>query len=135
MSPSRPIEERLDAEVYEIGRAVAALQAMRARLAALRDGTDTPLEQLTDHLATHFQEQCIAACALARICKQQHAASVRTLGDTATDLLGDVTPIARLLELVHGAAPADTREGALAIKLIDAASALRSGHAPMRRSA
>src|SRR5262249_52381518 len=129
------VEERLDAEVFEISRAVAALRAMRARLAALRKAVDTPLDQLADHLQPHFQEHCIASCALARHCKQRHAGSAIALGDSASDLLGGTTLIVRLVDLLHGATPADDRERALALRLADAAAALGNRAGLMRRSA
>jgi hypothetical protein len=135
LSPSRPVEEQLDAEVFEIGRAVAALQAIRARLVTLRNGGDAPLEQLAEHLQTHFQEQCIAACALARVCKQNYADRAVALGDVAGDLLGGTTPIIRLIDLLHGMTPADDRERVLAVRLRDAASALVPVAQTTRRSA
>jgi hypothetical protein len=135
LTPSRPVEERLEAEVFAISRAVAVLRAMHARLAALRIGADTPLEQLASQLQTHFQERCISSCVLARVCKQHHADQPVVLGDIAVDLVGADTPIARLIELIHGATPSDALERAIAGRLIDAASALQAAAHRMGRSA
>lgn len=129
LTPARPVEEQLDAEVYEIRRALSSIARTRSLLAELRNGVPIPLEEVAEDLRFNFQEPCVGSCVFASHCEQQHVGTVRVLGDAATDLIGADVSIARVVQLAGGAAATSERERELARLLTDAEAAL--GH-PLR---
>lgn len=130
LRPAQPVEERLDAEVREIERAVATLAAVRIRVQAQRARDDARLEDMFQDLPRNYQDSCIGSCILAGICQRDFAGKARRLGDRASGLLGPDMPIGRVIELVNGAAPKNRRERDLVPELLLAANAI--GYRPRR---
>jgi hypothetical protein len=120
LSPAPPFLEILEAEVYEIERAIRALAAARARLAALRGATPTPLENLLPDLTINFQESCQATCIMATPCRERFAGRARLLGDDAAELFDPQADIVRIAELAGGGAPSTPEEAAIAPFLVEA---------------
>jgi hypothetical protein len=131
--PAPAVQESLDSEIYEIQRAVDVLRQARVRLNARRRVVDSPLEQLVDEIPTRLQEGCMRTCILASWCEGNRAGGAPILGDAAADLLGEDMAITRVVRLIGGAPPADTREVELQRVLTDALRAL--GRGPRRATA
>jgi hypothetical protein len=125
LSPAPPVEERnLDAEVFEVTRAIRVRCEVASRLAALRADQHSPLAEIADDLAINYQESCVKGCVFASHCKRQCGGTARTLGDSAADLLGPDTDLDRIAALLDGAEPTSAEETALLPLLLDAVSAL-----------
>ncbi len=135
LRPSPPFEETLDAEVFEITRALQVLATIRQRLDRLRAASDTPLEQIAGDLQINYQEHCVSSCILATVCKRRCDGQAAQLGEAAGDLLGPATDVRRAIALLDGAPPVTPQEAALAERLINAAAALGQLPARQRRSA
>jgi hypothetical protein len=125
LHPSRPVEERyLDAEVYELERALRVATEVRERLQQRRRAGAIPLPMLADELTANYGEACIGMCIMAGRCKERAGERARVLGDAAADLLGPDADLARVSELLAGAAPESPEEAALAEQLLAAARTL-----------
>jgi hypothetical protein len=125
LAPAPPVEERsLDAEVFEVTRAIRTRQDVAAHLTAVRNGERTPLATIANDLAINYQESCVRSCVLATPCKRRCAGTARTIGDAASELLGPDVDLNRIAALLDGAEPATDEEIALLPLLLDAASAL-----------
>jgi hypothetical protein len=125
LHPSRPVEERgLDAEVFELTRALRVVAEVRKQLQERRGQRAIALPVLAGELATNYQEVCIGMCVMASRCKELAGEGARVLGDAAADLLGPDADLARVSELLAGAVPASPEEAVLAAHLLDAARAL-----------
>lgn len=123
--PHPAFAERLSAELYEMRRAVAAIEAVRIRLEAL--GVQGPLDvqalaRIGPQLTTTYQESCVAGCLLAALCRQRQTDQVIVLGDAAANVLGGDITLSRTVELLQGAAPQTPREIRLTPALRDAAA-------------
>jgi hypothetical protein len=124
LSPAKPFEEALTAEMREIRRAAAVLLAARRKLKLLRTTDPAPLPMLFEELATDFRESCIGTCVMADECQRWHAATARTLGDDASDLLGPDFPLDRVVALLRGDPPETPREVGVAATLTRALDVL-----------
>lgn len=114
LKPAEPFEEGLEAEIAEVQRAIAVIDAVAARMAELRRIADSPLEMLTEELPINFEESCIGSCVLSDVCRQRFAGKAKILGDAVADILGAETAIDRLMDLINGATPTTPQEAALA---------------------
>jgi hypothetical protein len=135
LRPHPPFEEQLEAEVFEMARALRVMATVRRRLSALRGGRTTPLADLAPELAISYQESCVAGCALASLCKQRVSPRAVVLGDAVAEVLGPAMDLGRALALVGGATPASPQETELAAQLRDAVTALGWSPAMFTRAA
>ncbi|MEW6732133.1 MAG: hypothetical protein AB1489_12465 [Acidobacteriota bacterium] len=125
LHPARPVEEKnLDAEVFEVTRALCVLAESRERLANRRNHRTIPLPVIANELSTSFRDACMGMCVMVSYCKALAGDTARVLGNSAADLLGPDTDLTRVSELLAGASPTNTREAMLAEYLLDAARAL-----------
>ncbi len=124
LAPADPAVEELDAEIFEIDRAIQVLDLVRKRLATTRVPVDLPLEALATSIPINYEESCTTSCILASICKERFTGSVRILGDSASEMLGPGVDITRILELAEGGAPSSAEERALAPRLREALAVL-----------
>jgi hypothetical protein len=129
LAPAPPVIERLDAEIYEIRRAVARLRAILSRLRELRQGRDTPLEDMLPDLTPSYVENCSDYCLLASVCKQRVIGRAQALGDSASTLLGYNTDLARLALLLNNRIPREECTDA-EIQLVTQMNSLSSCFAP-----
>lgn len=136
LAPTPGREERLQAEVYQIGRAITKLRRAKEELARQRAVDQASLPDLVPELRSNYQESCIASCALADICRQGHAGRAAELGDAAVEMFGPDADLDRLADLAIGAEPRTPWESEIANALRDAAQAIEGDdHGVIRRSA
>lgn len=136
LKPTDGMEERLHAEFDMVTRAIRKLGRASRKLAALRTVDAARLADLALELGVNFQENCIANCALADICRSRHLGRAAELGDAAMDLFGPDADLDRLSRLALGARPTNPEEAAIAPALRDARLALGIDHLdPVRRTA
>lgn len=124
LSPAPAFEERLDAEVHEMVRAVVIVGRVRARLAELRALDNATLPNLLTELKANPQEACFGSCVFADLCHMELAGKPTELGDDAVDLVGADADLDRLAALALGAEPTTPREAELAASLSAAAEAI-----------
>jgi hypothetical protein len=124
LRPEPALVELMDAEVYEVLRAIRVLDAARSSLATRRAVDGASLEMLVDEIPISYAESCVGSCILATECAKRFASQARLLGDGAADMLGETFLISRAVALVAGAAPANVRERALRDQLLDALTVL-----------
>lgn len=111
LKPDTPRREDLSGAVPMILKAIQAFKAHREQILATAAGA--PIVTTAPDLALNYQEKCVATCILAGYCRQRIADDPRLLGDVASELLGRGIPLQRMVELVHGAAPANAEEARL----------------------
>ncbi len=117
LSPAKPVQENVDAEVHEIEHALRTAREVGDRLA--RIPREQGLETVADDFKRHFTDECVRSCVLHDVCAREYAASARVLGDSAADLIGAETPLERVFELMQGAAPRTSREREVAPHLVE----------------
>ena len=120
LKPRTGVVETLEQELHAIDRSLDIYRAVRERLALLRGHTDVPLEDLAVDLRVHYQEQCVAECALARYCRSQLGHRAAALGDVAAELLGPEMNLHRLRRILQGTATPTVEEARVARALSDA---------------
>ncbi len=116
LSPARPVQESIDAEVHEIEHALRTARIVAERLATLP--ADKGLETVADQYQRHFTDECVRSCVLSDVCARECGTSARLLGDSAADLIGAETPIERVYELMQGLEPTNERERQVAPRLV-----------------
>ena len=110
LRPHTPRLEHLEGAVHAVGVAIEAFAKHGAKIDHLRVIDGAPMHLLIDDLEPHLQEKCMSTCVLADLCRQRHAGRAADLGDHAVDLLGHDADIARLSDLIAGAAPRNDEE-------------------------
>lgn len=108
LKPDTPRREDLRGAVPMILKTIEAFREHRANIHAAAAGA--PIVTTAPDLRLHYQEKCVATCILSDYCRQRLANDPRLLGDVAHELLGGGRDLPRLVELVHGAEPANAEE-------------------------
>jgi hypothetical protein len=125
LRPATPVEERLEAEVHEVSRGLAAYAAAHQELKRLRaQRGQVKLAVLAEDLPSYFQEGCFGSCIMAPWCEVQHAGTARSLGDAAADILGANMEIDRLGRLLTGVESPAAGEADLVAEIKKASTAL-----------
>lgn len=118
LAPHRPQIELLDGSVDRVVKAIdwLARHGITIDAARARDGAPDEIH-LLDEVPNHYQERCIASCALADVCRARYETTAQALGDAAAEILGRDADLDRMAALLLGATPADDRERNLAALL------------------
>jgi hypothetical protein len=128
LEPASAFEEQLDAEVYELTRAIVSIAEAKQVIERLRGSaknlTNLELSHLFDDLPRNFQEGCLGSCIMSAVCEKREAGTARALGDAATQLLGPDTQLVRAIDLVRKRARPRPDERELVEQLRRGASAL-----------
>ena len=124
LSPAPPVQERIDAEVHEIEHALRTARVVAERLKSLP--ADQGLETIADQYQRHFTDECVRSCVLSDVWARECGTSARILGDSAAELIGAETSLARICELMQGAEPVSERERAVAPRLVQLTGVFQS---------
>lgn len=109
LRPHPAVEEDLSGALAAAERALDAFERHRDRIASLAAGA--PEHLVVDELRPHFQEKCLATCAMADYCRRRVAGRVMEVGDAAAERIGREADLERVLALMAGAVePADEAE-------------------------
>lgn len=126
VAPHAPVEERLQAEVSEIRRALETYRRTDAELRE-RGETETTKDFIAraHRLAFNFQNSCMSSCALFNYCKSRVSDTAQVLGDEAADAFGAETKLEHLYALMHSPGSASSVEEVIvAARIRDAMAVL-----------
>lgn len=106
--PESAVLEGLEAEIAAVEAALRTLGRVYSRLATRRSNLSAS-ETLTQ-LPLHYQESCLAGCALAAHCRAQTPGVRGELGDHAASQVGEELDLARVVALLSGEPPETSEE-------------------------
>lgn len=120
LSPHSPRTEDLGGAIEAIRIGIAAFLRHRQRIDELRAGAE-PFTVAAD-LVPNFQDTCLATCVMAQWCRQRVAGKAADMGETAREVLGDVS-ITHVIGLIAGTIePTNDHERIVAVQLRELAS-------------